>query len=89
MTIDRKTVITFVAAFALCWVWTHHQTPAPSPWQPKDRPVLRFIARAAKSLLWVALIAEPPPPATYDRQLVHAPPVGEDGHPIIDNGRSF
>ena len=87
--IDRKTVITFVAAFAICWAWQHHATPAPTPWAPKDRPVLRWIARAAKSLLWIALVAEPPPTQHGDRQLVHAPPIGEDGYPVIDNGRSF
>lgn len=86
--IDRKTVLTFVAAVALCWAWQHHAAPAPSPWQPKDRPVLRWIARAAKSLLWIALVAEPPPPQ-YERQLVHSPHVGDDGYPAIDNGRAF
>lgn len=84
--IDRKTVLTFAAAFALCWFWqTQAHSPAPQP----DRPVLRFIARVAKNLLWVALVAEPPPPPAHDPHLVHAPPIGDDGYPVIDHGRAF
>ena len=59
--------------------------PTPAP----ERPVLRWIARAAKSLLWIALVAEQPPTAQADRHLVHAPPVGDDGYQVVDHGKGW
>ena len=54
--------------------------PTPAP----ERPVLRWLAKTAKNLLWIALIAEPPP----DEQLVQQR-IGDDGFPVLDHGRSF
>lgn len=85
--IDRKTLLIMVAAFAVGYFVSGSSSP-PGPPAP-DRPVLRWIAKAAKSLLWIALIAEQPPAQAAERQLVHAPPVGEDGYQVVDHGRGW
>jgi hypothetical protein len=54
--------------------------PTPAP----ERPVLRWLAKAAKNLLWIALIAEPPPKEQLVQQRI-----GDDGFPMLDHGRSF
>jgi hypothetical protein len=55
------------------------------PIPQNDRPVLRLIAKAAKTALWFMLIAEPAP---EQRQMAqHA--VGDDGFPVIDHARAF
>lgn len=84
--IDRKTVLLLAAAFMIGYFASGSSSPTPTP---QDRPVLRWIARAAKSLLWVALIAEPPPAEAAERHLVHAPPVGEDGYQVLDHGKGW
>ena len=83
MTVDRSTAFAVIAAFALgVWVAT------PTTPQPPDRPVLTWIARAAKTLLWVAAFAEQPPEHRHDARIVqHA--IGEDGYPIVDHGRGL
>lgn len=86
---DRKTLATICVAFAIGY-WVSSSPVAPHPWQPRpERPVLRWIVRAAKNLLWIAVIAEPAPTVPNDRQLVHAPPIGEDGYPLVDHGKGF
>lgn len=86
MVVDRKVLIALVAAFAVgCW-W-NGSSVKPSPWAPEqDRPVLRWIARAAKSFLWIAVFAEEPP---VESRLVHSPAVGEDGYPMVDHGQGW
>jgi hypothetical protein len=54
--------------------------PTPSP----ERPVLRWLAKAAKNFLWIALVFEPPP----KEQLVQQQ-IGDDGYPMLDHRRSF
>jgi hypothetical protein len=50
--------------------------------------VLRWIARAAKTALWIMIFAEGPP--AQDRPLVHAHgDVGEDGYATIQHGRGW
>ncbi len=57
---DRKTMLVIVAAFAVGY-WCSGSAARPSPWAPAhDRPVLRWIAKAAKSMLWIAVFAEGP-----------------------------
>lgn len=78
-------------ACALCiaagwWLSSSPSSPVnPTP-PANDRPVLRFIAKAAKNFLWIALLAEPAPKP--ERQMVQTQ-IGDDGHPIIDHGRSL
>lgn len=83
---DRKTVLVIAAAFAIGY-WYSGSTARPSPWAPEqDRPVLRWIAKAAKSMLWIAVFAEGPP---AENRLVHSPPVGDDGFPMVDHGQGW
>jgi hypothetical protein len=85
--IDRKTLFAVIAAAAVgYWLAGSSSSTPPAP----DRPVLRWIARAAKSLLWVALVAEKPPvDQAAERRLVHAPPVGDDGYQLLDHGKGW
>jgi hypothetical protein len=83
MRLDRNTLVILAVVFAAGW-WTSSR-PAPAP-GPADRPVVRWIARAAKNLLWVALVAEPPPPAAG--RTVHAR-VDRDGFRILENGTTL
>lgn len=89
MRIDRNTILACVVCLVL-WNWgtsTGGSTPGPSPRPIDDRPVLKWIARAAKTLLWVSLIAEPPPAdRLYGTASVM---VDEDGRPMLDHGRGW
>ena len=61
--------------------------PKPHPWAPeKDRPVLKFLARIAKTFLWVALVAEKNPTARHN--VVQATS-GADGYQTLDNRRGW
>lgn len=84
MQINRSTLLVLVIVFAAGW-WTSSR-PSPTP-TPPDRPVLRWIAKAAKNLLWIAVFAEPPPPEQPTR-VVHAR-VDRDGMRILDNGSTL
>lgn len=86
MKIDRSTVLVLVIVFAAGW-WTSSR-PAPSPAPgPADRPVLRWIAKAAKNFLWIALLAEQPP-AEPTTRVVHAR-VDREGFQILENGNTL
>lgn len=53
--VNRRVVLAIVIAFAAGWA-------APGLLDRKpDRPVLRWVASAAKNLLWLAMLAERPP----------------------------
>lgn len=84
MKLDRTTLLILVVVFAAGW-WTSSR-PAPAP-GPGDRPVLRWIAKAAKNLLWVAVFVEPAPPEPAAR-VVHAR-VDRDGFAILENGNTL
>lgn len=87
MKIDRNTVLVLAAVFVAGW-WFAGGRPAPSPAPgPADRPVLRWIAKAAKHLLWIALVAEPPP-AEPTTRFVHAR-VDREGFQILENGNTL
>lgn len=77
-------------ACALCiaagwWLSSSPSSPV-NPTPTQDRPVLRWIAKAAKNFLWIALLAEPAPKP--EQQMVQTQ-IGDDGYPIIDHGRSL
>lgn len=57
--------------------------PDPKP----DRPVLKWISRAAHTALWFMLMAEKPP-EKQEQMLVHAR-VDEQGNPVIDHARGW
>lgn len=83
MKIDRNTVLVLIVAVAIGW-WVG--ASARQPDAADDRPVLRWIAKAAKSLLWVALVAEDPPP---DKHPQIQATVGADGYVKVDHGRGW
>jgi len=83
--LDRKTLLVVVAALAVgYWLAGGAQRLTPET----DRPVLRWIVKTAKSLLWIALVAEPAPPEQTTR-LVQSRAVGEDGYPLVDHGQGW
>jgi hypothetical protein len=84
--IDRKTLLAMIAAIAVGY-WLAGSSSSTPPAQ--DRPVLRWVAKAAKFFLWVSLVAEQPPAQGAERQLVHAPPIGDDGYQVLDNGKGW
>ena len=85
-TLDRSTVFAVAAVLAIWW-WATPSRPAPRPFQPHvDRPVLSWITRAAKNLLWIAVLAEKPPAAP--EQTVQQR-IGDDGFPLVDHSRGW
>jgi hypothetical protein len=85
MTIDRKTVAAFLIAFVLGYWWA---SSACRPWTPHtDRPVLTWLAGAAKRLLWIAIVADPPP-ADIEQRAVEAR-VGDDGFRVVQHSRGW
>ena len=86
MKFDRNTILVLIACVALgYWIASPGQPVGPLA----DRPVLRWIARAAKQLLWVAVFVEPAPPEPQSRQLVKSPAIGDDGYAIVDHGKGW
>ena len=82
---NRQLVILCLACMAAGW-WLSSSPASPiNPTPHPDRPVIRWIARAAKTFLWVALVAEKPP---EDVQYVHTR-VGDDGQPLLDHSRGW
>lgn len=87
MTLDRKTLTVIAVSIAIgYWLASSSSSPVGPP--ATNRPVLRFLARAAKTLLWVALVAEEPPKAEQTTYIVHAR-IGDDGAPIINHARGW
>lgn len=84
--IDRKTLLLAAAAFGLGYV-AAQSLPQPSPPAP-DRPVLRWVAKIAKNLLWVALIAEKPP-EPQPENVAKSRLVGGDGYRVLDNAEGW
>ena len=66
----RKLVLICAACVALGWFMAG-TAGGPEPTRPENRPALRWIARIAKTFLWVALAAEKPPADEPPAQLVH------------------
>lgn len=84
MRLDRNTVLIVAATLAIGWFAGSIAARKPGPLE--ERPVLRWIASAAKSLLWIALVAEDPPP---DRHAAIQATVGADGYVKVDHGRGW
>ena len=70
----RSLVLALVACLAVGW-WL---SSSPGTEGPPDRPVLRWMMKAAKNLLWIAIVAEGPPANEPEPQLVRTR-VGADG----------
>ena len=85
MKIDRSTLLVAVLCIGLGY-WL--AADRPQPFAPPDRPVLRWIARAAKTFLWVAMFAEQPP-APAERLAVHSHHVDDDGNVMVNHGMGW
>jgi hypothetical protein len=81
----REIIWAFVAGLAVCW-WINSGGSQPNPQPEQDRPVLRWIARAAKGFLWIALVAERPP--VEQPYIVHGK-IGDDGHTVLDHSQGW
>ena len=73
-----------LACLVAGWWLTSSSPLAPSP--ERERPVLKAIARIARSLLWVSLLAEAPPEES--RSYAHAR-LDAMGQPVIDHSRGW
>lgn len=84
----RKNHLAYLCIACMVAGWWLTSSPASPivPDQPQ-RPVLRWIAKAAKNALWFMLIAEQPP-QTHEAQYAHAR-VGSDGEPLLDHGAGW
>lgn len=89
MKIDKNVVLVGVAAFALAWFIASNTGDGfmPNPFVPArpKRPVLAFIAKAAKTFLWVAMFAEQKPEHATHHRVVQAS-IGPDGHEYLEHG---
>lgn len=93
MKIDKNIVLAAVAAFALAWFMCHSDGTIPNPFVPQrpKRPFLQFLAKAAKTALWVVAFAEPKPTdlsANHSHHIVRAT-VGPDGVEMLDHSEAF
>ena len=86
MKLDRNTILVLIACVALGY-WLADNPSKPEPLA--DRPVLRWIAKAAKNLLWIAVFVEPAPPEPQAGQTIKAPAIGDDGYALIDHGKGW
>ena len=84
---DRNVVIAGLVCLAIGW-WLA-SSPAspirPEPYRP-DRPVLKLLARVAKTFLWVMMVAERPP--VEQANIVHAR-IDADGHHVLNHGQGW
>lgn len=87
MRLDRNTLLVVAAAFAIGYWFSG--TPDEQPKPLDNRPVVKWIVRTAKQLLWIAVFVEPPPPDVTERQMVRAKTVGPDGYAVIDHGEGW
>lgn len=94
MKIERNVVLALVVGFAVCW-FVGNGCSFEKPQPLANRPVLRWIAKAAKSLLWVAVFVEPAPDAKPEAaHLMHHEAeehveVGADGFPLVKHSRGW
>ena len=80
ITITHKQAVWIgVALIGLYW-WNGGIQPK----APVDRPILRWVASIAKSVMWIAIFADGPP--AIDRDIQSA---AGDGHTTINHGRSL
>ena len=85
VTIDRSTLVAIGIVLALWWFAA---APARRPTPADERPVIAWVVRTAKSLLWIAAFAEKPPAAPQEPVAVRHE-LGVDGFPLVDHGRGW
>jgi len=90
MKLDKRMVLLAVAAFAIAFFVAQNPglSPIPNPFVPArpDRPFLKFVAKVAKSFLWVAVFAEERPVAPQYRD--HAA-IGADGVQCLNHAEGW
>ncbi len=87
----RHAILAAAAVLLLLWFSASASGPfPPTPFGPPrpDRPVLRVIARIAKTFLWVALVAEGPQAVGAEQQIVRAR-VDDEGHRVLEHGKGW
>lgn len=77
---QRQLAAAVLIALAVGW-WVGSPPSKPDP----DRPVLKWIAKVAKNLLWVAVFLEEPP----DEIRTVRSEIGDDGYVQVDHGRGW
>ena len=84
VTVSKNSLI---VAGLLCVIagWTMHDSYAPSP--NTDRPVLRALAKLAKTALWFAAFAEPAP--ANQNVEVQSVLVDENGYAHLNHARGW
>ena len=85
MTLDRKTLMIAIVAFVV-GTYSAGSSDDAKPEPLASRPVLRWIAKTAKTLLWVSLFVEPPPKEQH--YVVHSK-TDKDGTPMLDHGAGW
>lgn len=80
--IDRRLILALVAGGLLGWYVTQPAGPA-----APDRPVIKWLAKTAKSLLWIAVFIEPAPPEQPDE--LPRDQVGSDGFRVVQHNRGW
>lgn len=87
--IDRKVVAAVLVGVAVGW-WMTDRCPQPQPGPLENRPVMKWVARAARWALWLSLAAEKPPaPQPQPEELATRHLIGPDGEPVIDHSRGW
>jgi hypothetical protein len=84
LTPKQLALLCLVCMSAGWWLSSSPSSPV-NPTPAPDRPVLRWLAKAAKNLLWIALIAEEP----KGQECLVQQQIGDDGYPVLNHGRSF
>lgn len=82
---QKLAVLAVVAALAVGYLSSQQSQPL-NPAQ--RRPVLAAIFRAAKTLLWLAAFAEPPPREQY-QPANHIHHVDDAGLVLVDHGQGW
>jgi hypothetical protein len=81
---NTRIIAAVVVAFALGCYWS---SSSPQPWTPhNDRPWATWVARTAKRLLWIVVVAEPPP---GDQEPAVEARVGADGYRVVQHTKGW
>ena len=83
MKVQRNVIMAGVICLACGW-WLASSPLSPVNPRPQ-RPVLSFLAKVAKTFMWVMLAAEPAPDTHH---LSHAS-LDADGHPVVSHGSGW
>lgn len=83
---QKQLVVAIVVALTVGYFAANlsHKPPTPA----ERRPVLAAIFRAAKTLLWLAAFAEPPPHEQY-QSAKHIHHVDDNGVVMVDHGQGW